>query len=227
MPNYSSGRKISVLGHQVDTARLYILLLAFVYLTGSAGLANEQLRQFFLPLTPLTLIFSFICVLAFHKEWNSHFMIFLVLTFLSGFLVEAAGVATGLIFGSYTYGKTLGTKIFNTPVIIGINWLILIYSVGTTLYKVSLPTQIKCMAGALVLVILDFFIEPVAIELNFWSWNNHYVPVQNYIAWFTISFLLLNLFYKMRFEKRNAIAPFLLIIQFTFFIILNSYFKIH
>ncbi|MFN2335752.1 MAG: carotenoid biosynthesis protein, partial [Bacteroidales bacterium] len=46
---------------------------------------------------------------------------------VTSFLIEAVGVNTGRIFGTYTYGKALGPALWNTPVIIGLNWFLLIY----------------------------------------------------------------------------------------------------
>ena len=82
---------------------------------------------------------------------------------MAGFLIEALGVNTGIIFGHYSYGKGLGLKIFNTPVIIGINWLFLSYTcVSVSNYLVKSPTIRFLMAPALMLA-LDSALEQVEI----------------------------------------------------------------
>jgi putative membrane protein len=40
--------------------------------------------------------------------------------------LEVVGVKTGLIFGEYKYGSTLGIKLFEVPLIIGFNWVFVI-----------------------------------------------------------------------------------------------------
>ena len=70
------------------------------------------------------------------------------------------------------------------------------------------------------MVFLDFFIEPVAIKYDFWSWTKIVIPFQNYIVWYIVSFLFLMLFYSSNFKKENKLAPILFIIQLIFFITL-------
>jgi putative membrane protein len=48
---------------------------------------------------------------------------------VAGFFIEAIGVNTGLIFGNYVYKTTLGWKFLETPLIIGVNWILLTCSV--------------------------------------------------------------------------------------------------
>ena len=67
------------------------------------------------------------------------------------------------------------------------------------------------------LVLLDWLIEPVAVKYDFWQWTNTVVPMQNYIAWFIISALLLFIFNKFEFQKNNKLAQALYIIQLVFF----------
>ena len=78
----------------------------------------------FLKLIPLALLLSFIGLIVFHasKPDVKTIVVFAGIYFI-GFLIEALGVNTGKIFGEYVYGKSLGFKISETPVIIGINWL--------------------------------------------------------------------------------------------------------
>src|SRR6056297_2721763 len=41
---------------------------------------------------------------------------------LIGTVAEAIGVQTGIIFGEYIYGSVLGPKIFDTPLMVGVMW---------------------------------------------------------------------------------------------------------
>lgn len=71
------------------------------------------------------------------------------------------------------------------------------------------------------MVLIDIFIEPVAIELGFWAWEQNQIPIQNYIAWFLISFVLLIFFYRLPFDKKNPISSTVFYAQLMFFISIN------
>ncbi|MCB1155806.1 carotenoid biosynthesis protein, partial [bacterium] len=71
------------------------------------------------------------------------------------------------------------------------------------------------------MVLLDIFIEPVAIRYDFWSWAGGAPPLQNYVGWFLVSLPLLSLFALIQAGQRNKVALVLLALQFIFFITLN------
>lgn len=209
--------------------RLFVstIILVVVHVAGIIGLQTEY-KDLFLMCTPINLLLSIGLLFWNHNESvpigrqvSKSFFIFSALTFLTGYFIEVAGVKTGMIFGHYSYGKTLGFKLLDVPVIIGINWLMLIYIVGVILNKLNLPTLFKSIFGAATLTTLDFFIEVVAIKYDFWKWSNYTPPLQNFVAWFIVSFLLLLLFNSMNFNKTNKLAQGLFIIQLVFFVILS------
>lgn len=202
--------------------RLFVstIILVVVHVAGIIGLQTEY-KDLFLMCTPINLVLSIGLLFWNHNDFSKSFFIFSVLTFLTGYFVEVAGVKTGMIFGHYSYGKTLGFKLLNVPVIIGINWLMLIYIVGVIFNKLNVPGVLKSLFGAVVLTTLDFFIEVVAIKYDFWKWSNYTPPIQNFVAWFIVSFLLLLLFNTMNFSKNNKLAQGLFIIQLVFFVTLS------
>ncbi|HEY0030318.1 MAG TPA: carotenoid biosynthesis protein [Bacteroidia bacterium] len=198
------------------------IILVVIHLAGILGIRSVY-HDLFLLLSPLNLMISSFLLFLNHKDFNKHFYLFMLLCFFTGFSVEVAGVYTGQIFGEYSYGNTLGYKLLNVPVIIGLNWLMLVYSVGIICHQVKVNKYIKSLMGAGLLVILDFFIEPVAIKYDFWSWTHNQVPIQNYIAWFITAFLLLLLFNNLKFNKTNRLAKTMYIIQLVFFVLLSVF----
>jgi putative membrane protein len=201
----------------------YLLLLTAMYIAGLIGLNIPQTKHLFQLLTPFNLLASLAILLYFHQQWNRSFIIFCVVTFFTGFFIEVAGVKTGAIFGEYQYETTLGFKVLEVPPMIGINWLLLIYCVGSSFCRTSQPIFIKVLYGALVMTMLDFLVEPVAVGLNMWSWKETLPPVQNYMAWFIVSAVLLILFHSLKFRKDNPIALWLLVLQICFFGIQNFF----
>ena len=49
-----------------------------------------------------------------------------------------------------------------------------------------LPTA---MLVALLMVCFDLLMEPAAVKLNYWTWMNGDIPLQNYLVWFGLSFV--------------------------------------
>ena len=190
------------------------------YVAGVIGLLLPLSLPYFLALTPFNLLLSAGILLAFHSDWNKPFLLYCLTSYLTGYLVEVAGVATGQVFGEYSYGATLGVKLWGVPLLIGLNWLILIYSTGVICAPLRIPMLLKAALASSLMVLLDFFIEPVAISLDFWSWETSYIPVQNYVAWFVVSFFLHMLFYRLPFRKENPAAKLLYLLQLVFFFIL-------
>ena len=196
------------------------LLIAF-YLFGIVGiLANYQTIDF-LSLTPLNLIVNLFLLLINHQNGTKRQWLLFAFIAIFGFFVEVIGVNTGYIFGDYVYESTLGWKLFNTPLIIGINWLMLSYSVVYTFCRLVKHKIITAFFGACVLLLLDILIEPVAMNYGFWTWNNNMVPLKNYVAWFCISFFLCYIISLFKGESKNKLATYLLILQFIFFGIFN------
>jgi len=196
-----------------------------MYVAGIIGLNINATAQLFRFLTPFNLLASCGILLYFHQEWNRNFLIFIILTFLTGYFIEVIGVKTGMIFGEYQYETTLGFKILNVPPVIGINWLLLVYCVGSSFCRVSKPIYFKVLYGALLMTMFDFLAEPIAIRLDMWSWRNALPPLQNYVGWYITSAFLLTLFHTLKFRKDNPIALWLLILQICFFGIQSLFFK--
>lgn len=188
-----------------------------MYVAGIIGLNINATAEFFRFLTPFNLLASCGILLYFHREWNRNFLIFITLTLLIGYFIEVVGVKTGMIFGEYQYETTLGFKILNVPPVIGLNWLLLVYCVGSSFCRVTKPIYFKVIYGALLMTMFDFLAEPIAIRLNMWSWQNTLPPLQNYVGWFITSAFLLTLFHSLKFRKDNPIALWLLILQICFF----------
>lgn len=192
---------------------IYIFIIIIFHIVGFVGFLINP--SYFKSLSPLNLLLSSGLVLLTSKQPNWKFYGSLLLIALIGFFLEVLGVKTELIFGSYYYGRTLGLKAFSVPLLIGANWAILLYC---TAQISQLKNQIlNALFGAFLMVFLDFFIEQIASRFDFWYWKNGIIPLQNYIAWFIISFALNLAFQKRLGQKSNLTAKAFYMIQITFF----------
>src|SRR5574343_124233 len=106
-------------------------LIVIFHIVGLVGFTNEPLVNLFKILVPFHLLLMLGIVLWNNTSWNKHFIIFSILILLFSFIIEMIGTNTGLIFGEYTYGRTLGIKLWNTPLLIAVNWFVLVYGVGS------------------------------------------------------------------------------------------------
>lgn len=198
-----------------------ILILIAFYVSGVIGILTNNQTIDFLSLTPLNLLVNAVLLLINHeKGTNKQWVVFIIIAVV-GYFTEVIGVTTGLIFGEYVYKTTLGWKLFETPLIIGVNWMLLTCAVVYTIGIKIKNTIIIALISACVLVVLDILIEPVAIKYDFWTWKHGIIPLKNYIAWFFISFILCFAVAKYKGASKNNFAPYLLIMQFIFFGIFN------
>lgn len=205
----------------ISTENRWIGLLLLFYFFGLLGICLEEYKNFFLPLTPLNLLLTLIVFYKVNKDFTAKFLILSSLIFLIGFSVEAVGVATGVLFGSYSYGHIFGFKIFETPVIIGVNWLFLALSTHGIVQYFTKKSLWLILFPPLLMTALDYLVEPVAMKLGFWGWENDLIPVQNYVMWFATSIIIHGIIYLFR-PKINAKISFVVFVaQIIFFGILN------
>jgi len=199
-----------------------IFILVVIYLVGIVGILLPFHADFIL-LTPFNLIISLLLVLYFHGKWTKEMTAYMLIAFWLGFGIEIVGVNTGLVFGEYKYGQVLGWKLWGTPLMIGVNWVLLTYCSATVMNRLFKRAGLwyKALIGAGIMTYLDYWIEPVAMHYGFWSWTNNDVPMQNYFAWFVIAYVILVIFYKLVGKTKNKVAEALLILQFVFFFILH------
>lgn len=194
------------------------VVLAIIYLAGILGLFSP-LSSDFKELSFLQIIFCSTLVLISHKNWTLDFLFKFSALALTCFLIEVIGVRTGYPFGEYFYGSNLGPQVFDVPIIIALNWTMLIYSAKALFDQLHLPKYLSAFAAGISLVIVDFLIEQIAFDFNYWYWVDVQVPLSNYLAWFLIAFLGALCFKKD--ETDNKVASFNLIALTIFFFCLN------
>lgn len=202
------------------TPRRAVYIIAILHVVGMFGL-NSSYKEFFLLLTPLNLLSSTILFLFTSKELNIRsYSIFLLVAIL-GFAVELVGVNTGFPFGVYEYGPVLGPKLINTPLMIGVNWVMLVISTMLIARLITQKTWAVATIGASLMTFLDFFIEPVAIKTGMWHWFGQTVPFQNYASWFIVAWALIYLAHKTLPQIVNPAAVGVYTIQLSFFLVMN------
>lgn len=212
------------------------ILIAIIFHTvGFVGMRFFN-KEYFAALTPMNLLLSFALLVWTSDFKNKAFWIFVITCFVVGIAVEIVGVNTAVLFGHYSYGTTLGPKVAKVPWLIGLNWFIVLYCSATFMHHAferlkayaTIDNNSKWRSLSMVLdtatiaVALDWIIEPVAIDLGYWQWQNNEIPTYNYICWFGVSALLALVYRYLNFQKRNKFAIHLLLIQVLFFLTLRA-----
>ena len=196
-----------------------IISMFFFNIIGAFLLFFPELTEYVLSLTPFNILLMGIMVFWANNDRSFNFIKTATVVFFLGLVLEILGVNSKLIFGEYFYGKTLGYKIFNTPVIMGLNWVTLsIASYGIASY-VFKPTALITVFASLIMVMTDYIIEPIAPLLDLWYWEGGSVPAQNYVAWFIISLVIQTLFVRAQIKINIKLSLALLFSQILFFVI--------
>lgn len=137
--------------------------------------------------------------------------------FATGMIVEIIGVKTGLLFGEYFYGENLGAKFMGVPYLIGIYWAVLSFICAAIGKRYVKDNFAAALIGASLMVLLDFFIEQLAGQFDFWHFKNGIVPLQNYVTWFVVAFGLQFLLLKTAPIKGFQYSLHLFLSQLAFF----------
>ncbi len=203
-----------------------IALFAIIELVGFVGILSKPFHDITLSLTPINLWFVLLILLFFHEKWYKYEALWMLLTFVFGFLIEVIGVKTGAIFGNYYYGKTLGVKLFEVPIAMGVNWLLMSYTSVRLVSKINTSAIFKGILAGAIMVLLDFVMEPVAMKFDFWQWENDQIPLANYLAWFIVGSTLNVLFFKLKNVSLNKMSHWLFLYLALFFTIMRLCFTV-
>lgn len=205
--------------------RVLAILIVVWYLVGVVGFLIPVLVPVLQQLTPWGLAVSVALLMYFHEPKNLKSWLVFAGIAVIGFVAELIGIHTQLLFGDYEYGVALGFKLWNTPPVIGLNWLVLIYCISA-LGKRIRDRWYFPLAGASVMVAFDWLMEPVAMATGMWTWAEGVVPLKNYMDWFLISGFLFLMIRILKVEISNPIAGLLLTMQGVFFLALNILIRI-
>lgn len=199
-------------------------ILLIIFVVGTIGHLLYTTRELMILLTPYTLMLTMGLVFysLFYTK-NIKLLFWFILTYLITFLIEVVGVKTGVIFGNYIYGNTLGINVFDVPLLIGLNWVFVILGSILIAEQISKKIIIIILISSTAALTFDIILEPVAIKLDYWNWATGNIPIQNYIAWFVISLIATILFVLMKIKIKSDLTKNYFLIQLLFFLILNLF----
>ena len=199
--------------------------LIIFYVVGTMGFLIPQTRDLFEKLIPLSLAINIFMLLLFHPKFDRRHITFFSAIIILTIAIEAIGVKTGLLFGDYQYEKSLSVKVFETPILIGFNWLMLSYgAVYLIRTKPVLRKFIPILTG-IIMTGFDYVMEPVAMKTGMWDWAAGIVPLQNYVLWFVIATIIGAAYELFNINTNNRVAGVVFVLQLIFFAILNIFLR--
>ena len=177
-------------------------------------------HNIFILITPYTLVLVAVAIFSHHREWNIKTIAVLASIFMLSMITEIIGVATGKLFGMYTYGEGLGVKIADVPIVIGLNWVFLAYASNSIISKYTSKNIPIIVGAASLMVLYDILLEKVAPLMDMWLFSKNDPPISNYVVWFLLALFFNGAIQEFKINTHNRPARWLFIIQFGFFIII-------
>lgn len=207
-----------VLNLRLVAAALFIIIF---YWVGMVAVATHNLS--ILSLTPLNMLLSLLVLNIMYKP-NGKLYVAQILVFLFGYFIEVFGVHTGLLFGAYTYMDNLGPKFWETPLIMGVNWVLTVCCSASIVCSFRIQSKVaSALLASGLMVLMDVFLEPICSSAGFWVWSLGSAPLQNYIAWFVLGVGLQYGLFKSKLDLNNPLAYLLYLLQVLFFILAYIY----
>lgn len=220
--------------------RLNNLTNYFLVIIFSVGvLGHVFLLDLMKTLTPITLfIVNSLILFVFIQNQNEltkkKSIFILPVIFVVTLIIEIIGEKTGAIFGRYAYGDVLSyniIEIFNVPLIIGFNWVMVILSATALSSKITHNDILQIPVSGLIAVAFDYVLEPVAIRLGYWYWLDEFgftireILLENYLAWFLISSLFAFIIKRFNLNLKGNFLLYYFFSQLFFFQILNIFMR--
>ena len=203
--------------------RWFVYILVYLFLSGLIAHLVPKIYPFTRYTTDLFLLMinGTLLYFLFEKNKDQNIWWWAAITYLGTFSLEAIGVATGKVFGAYHYGETMFLQVLNVPLVIALNWTVLILAVNNLMYRWTQRPILLAILSGLFIAVYDYFIEPVAIRLDYWQWEAAEIPLQNYLAWAVIAFLFSLPLHLWKIKFRSPLLSIYLFVQLIYFILLN------
>ena len=137
-----------------------------------------------------------------------------------GLLAEAVGTATGVPFGQYRYGDSLGPALLDVPVVVPLAWAMFAYPCLLVGQRLAGTRWGAVAVGAWSLASWDLFLDPQMVEAGHWTWTDvrlslpgtPEIPVSNLLGWVlvaTVMLAVLSLLPRRPADDRVPLALFL------------------
>lgn len=178
-------------------------------------------RPLFVAITSPSLLLTVATAFVFHRRWNGRTVVWFAFIVISAFMLEWAGVHDERLFGRYAYGPGLAPMVDGTPLIIGLNWLWLVYASHDLAARVASGLVLRIVAGSLFMVGYDLAMEWAAPAMRMWRFDTDYAPLRNFVVWFAVALVYQSGSEALALESDNRPARILFCLQIAFFVLIG------
>ena len=150
----------------------------------------------------IVVVFATLCVLdAMSTRGAARAVGMLAVTAVPGLLAELVGVGTGVPFGSYRYTGSLGPRVFDVPLLVGLAWTMLAWPSALVARRLTDRRAGRVLLGAWAMTAGDLFLDPQMVAAGMWRWRDpspHLpgvptVPLTNLLGWLLVTLVLSSL----------------------------------
>jgi uncharacterized membrane protein len=121
---------------------------------------------------------------------------------VGGWLVEVVAVGTGVPFGAYRYGGSLGPAALGVPLLIGPAWCMAAWPAYLAAARLARRRAPRVLLAAAALAAWDLFLDPQMVAEGHWTWLHPTpalpgvpgVPLTNYAGWLLTATVLMAAF---------------------------------
>lgn len=191
-------------------------VFARFYAVGAVLWLLPPTRGLFVALTAPTLVTTLALTLLFHRGWTRATVGWFAFIVVSAFLLEWAGVHDDRLFGAYAYGPGLAPLAGGVPLVIGFNWLWLVYASHCVAARVVRTPLLRIVAGSLLMVGYDLILEWAAPAMRMWHFDGGYAPLRNFAVWFAAALVYHAGFEMCSISSDNRTARVLFVVQALF-----------
>jgi putative membrane protein len=147
------------------------------------------------------------------RAWTAGF---LAVAVGGGLAVETLGVHTGVPFGRYAYGASLGPRLFGVSAVVPLAWAMMAYPAYVLVRRHQWAPDLAAVLGGLVLATWDLFLDPQMVAAGHWRWFGtgpalNGIPVTNFLGWLLVGTVLTGALLALpdpgRWERRDERIP--------------------
>ncbi len=166
---------------------LNVCLLISAFFTATVPTSSEfnQLSSLFI------LLFAIPSAYGLYKSvGNAKALVIFSILGIFAITFEYFSIKTGFPYGAFEYTSNVGLKILDTvPWAIAFAWVPMVLASYIVAHSFNIKNKyILLLLSALILVWADFVLDPGAVALNMWIWQDksflYSVPLSNYFGWF-------------------------------------------
>lgn len=175
-------------------------------------------RPAFVAITSVSLVLVVAAAFLFHGDWSRKTILWFAFIVVSSFALEWTGIHDARIFGPYAYGPGLAPLVDGTPLVIGLNWLWLVYASHDLAARMLRNPLLRVLVASALMVVYDTALEWAAGPMLMWQFEGGYAPLRNFAVWFAASVVYQSGFEALAIRSDNRPARALFCIQFAFFL---------